>query len=244
MLGFSRRAFARRARYQNEAPFTPTAFSGCVLWLRADRGITFASGKVQQWNDFSGQGFNVSQGTAANQPTYSQNDAGFGGKPVVIFTGANSTFLNNASFAVSQPNTYYFVVSSSDTTQTELLDVASGSTRQFIIRSATGPGNWDFGATTVVDSGFHPSTASIVCVIFNGASSQIYVVNNGTVSTNSGNTGASNMATLSLGSFQGASNFFTGKVAEAIAYSGADSASKRAEIFRYLSNQYAITGAP
>lgn len=50
--------------------FIPTNLSGCVLWLRADLGITLNGSDVSAWADQSGQGRDVSQGTAANQPAY------------------------------------------------------------------------------------------------------------------------------------------------------------------------------
>jgi hypothetical protein len=43
--------------------------NGLKLWLKADAGVTVATG-VSQWNDQSGNGNNVSQATAANQPGY------------------------------------------------------------------------------------------------------------------------------------------------------------------------------
>ena len=59
-----------------------------VLWLRADQGITIATG-VSQWADLSGFGNHFVQATGGNQPTLLSN-GGPGGQPAVSFDGATS----------------------------------------------------------------------------------------------------------------------------------------------------------
>jgi hypothetical protein len=88
MLGFGRRSYARRARVQNSPPFVPTSLPGVILWLRADRGIVPNGTTVSGWNDQSGHGNNVTQATAANQPTFLNN--ALGGKPGLRFNGTSS----------------------------------------------------------------------------------------------------------------------------------------------------------
>lgn len=72
----------------------PTDFSGCQLWLRANRGVTLNGATVSAWADQSGNGNNATQGTAANQPTY--GSATFAGFPALDFDGV-SDFLSVAS---------------------------------------------------------------------------------------------------------------------------------------------------
>lgn len=74
--------------------FLPNQLPGCVLWLRADQGLTLNNTNVSQWNDLSGQGQNFSQGTTADQPLWTPN--GFNGLPGVTFNGS-TTFLSNGS---------------------------------------------------------------------------------------------------------------------------------------------------
>lgn len=71
---FSRRD-ARQNRGRSAAKvsnnFTPARLNGLDLWLRADQGITLASGTdVSAWADQSGGARNFTQGTAANQSAY------------------------------------------------------------------------------------------------------------------------------------------------------------------------------
>ena len=63
----------------------PSSVSGLDLWLRADTGITVASGRVSAWADQSGAGNNAAQATAANQPAYTG-----GIDPSVSFEGVNN----------------------------------------------------------------------------------------------------------------------------------------------------------
>lgn len=70
--------------------FVPTELSGCVLWLRADRGVTIAAGRVSAWADGSGRGNDVSQANAAKRPTMGQ----ISGRPAVLFDPANPDDLS------------------------------------------------------------------------------------------------------------------------------------------------------
>lgn len=77
--------------------FTPADLSGLVLWLKADAGITIATG-VSAWLDQSTSAVSFTQGTGANQPTF--NATGINGHPGVQFFAAGPKFLTNASVAV------------------------------------------------------------------------------------------------------------------------------------------------
>lgn len=78
------------------APWTPAALgSALALWLDADDAstITLNGSTVSQWNDKSGNARNVSQATAANQPTLTAS--GLNGKPVLTFDGTDWLFNAN-----------------------------------------------------------------------------------------------------------------------------------------------------
>jgi hypothetical protein len=57
--------------------------SELVLWLKADAGVTEDAGTVSLWNDFSGEGNNVSQATVGNRPT--KEDAQLNFNPALKF---------------------------------------------------------------------------------------------------------------------------------------------------------------
>ncbi|MFM6201253.1 MAG: hypothetical protein ACKPE1_19315, partial [Dolichospermum sp.] len=71
-----------------------------ALWLdAADSSTIILNGAtVSQWRDKSGNGRHISQGTAANQPTYTAN--GLNGKPVLTFDG--SDFFNPVTVSLSE----------------------------------------------------------------------------------------------------------------------------------------------
>lgn len=85
--------------------WTPRRLAGLTLWLRAsDLKLNEGAG-VDRWNDRSGNGYDVTQSTAANQPTYRNNVRN--GKAVVRFDGvddrltrASTDFGGSTSFTV------------------------------------------------------------------------------------------------------------------------------------------------
>jgi hypothetical protein len=86
-------------------PLTPP-----VLWLKADAGVFTDAGvtaaangqDIQQWNDQSCSGFNVTQTNAANKPTWHQY--AFNGKPAVYFHGSNGNhYLSNLTQNLVSP---------------------------------------------------------------------------------------------------------------------------------------------
>lgn len=71
--------------------FTPKSLAP-VAWYRADLGITLNGTTVSAWADQSGNGYNLAQATAANQPTYEA--AGFNSQPSVKFDGTNDVLVS------------------------------------------------------------------------------------------------------------------------------------------------------
>ena len=86
--------------------WTPANLGGNLLgWWDASRAetITLVSNAVSQWNDISGLGNHLTQGTAGKRPAYSS----FAGRPAVVLDGTDDTLLttnvtpqNVAIFAV------------------------------------------------------------------------------------------------------------------------------------------------
>ena len=78
--------------------WTPASLPGLVFWLDA-KAIGQSDGSaVSAWNDLSGNGYNFTQATAANQPTY--NATGLNGNPTVTFNGITN-YLSLASLPSS-----------------------------------------------------------------------------------------------------------------------------------------------
>lgn len=80
--------------------WTPASLGAALkAWFKADTGITLNSTTVSAWADQSGNGANVSQGSAGNQPTF--QGTGFNGLPTVLFVAASATSLSSAASALA-----------------------------------------------------------------------------------------------------------------------------------------------
>ena len=85
--------------------FAPTSLPSLLAWYKADAGVFSDAGvtpavdgaTVQQWNDQSGNGLNLSQATAGNRPTF--NTGSFNALKGITFTPAATSWLSNAGAA-------------------------------------------------------------------------------------------------------------------------------------------------
>jgi hypothetical protein len=85
--------------------FVPTQLTGCMLWLRADLGVTLSSGFVSTWADQSGNGNNASQGASANRPGFSQT--AMNNLPAIQGNGNATTpfFMTTSAFTLGNAAT-------------------------------------------------------------------------------------------------------------------------------------------
>ena len=97
----------------NRVGFTPLSISGLKLWLDADDLSTITkdgSDLVSQWDDKSGEGNHVAEGTGSKQPLFVANS--MNSKDIIRFDGVDNrlrrtTFVNGE---LTQPNTIFIVV--------------------------------------------------------------------------------------------------------------------------------------
>lgn len=82
------------------AAWTPANIEGLSLWLDANDAstITLNGSTVSQWDDKSGNGYNVSNANASTQPDYLTT--GFNGKPTLQVTGGD--FLDGGTTALGR----------------------------------------------------------------------------------------------------------------------------------------------
>ena len=70
--------------------FSPNSISSIALWLDADTGIVFESGKVKEWHDLSPNNNNLYQNNTSLQPLWT--DSLINNKPCVTFTNTLDYF--------------------------------------------------------------------------------------------------------------------------------------------------------
>ncbi len=240
LRGRDRSRGATRSRVSVARGFNPRSIASLAAWYRADQGYAAA-----QWNDLSGNAAHLLQATGGKQFTGVAADAGYNGQQVVS-TGAGGVMA--ATFAASLPGPYTVYVvgeASSDLTSARILvDGLDVSSRPLLYDEITS------GAGTMI----LPPSGSIVgaaltskraiCGVFQGAGSGFYV-NNITTPVGTANIPAVLLPGHTAGaSFNQASGFLLGKLAEIIWYGAAHSAAQRGQVMRYLAARYAITVAP
>jgi hypothetical protein len=230
----------------NNVSFSPLSLSP-TAWFRSDLGITQSGGKVSQWNDQSGNGYNVSQSNATFQPTYSAS-GGPNGTPALGWTGAtNSILLQNTSFtyaAQSQP-TDIFVVATCNVSlpigngaycvdlgsNTDVIFVATGSSTLTAYN-----GDLLAGASNITQN------AAFVAELCNIQTSSSFITINGT-STSTGALGDDNQGStdLTIGNFGGGSNGWQGTISEVLVFNYELNSTQRAKVLSYVSSRYGIT---
>lgn len=170
----------------------------------------------------------------------------FNGKPAADLSGSAYFSKNSATFTLAQGFTAYVIGTTPNAAANHgLFDSMSGTNRcaayanttachQF---SADGTGNLDISGTK------DPSSLRVWCVVFNGASSALYV-DNMTTAIATGTMKSPSLVTIVLGALSGGSNLSQGLFAEWLFFTTAHSASDRHNIaVGYANPYYAATAS-
>jgi hypothetical protein len=98
-----------RGNLGSSNPLVPSELAGLQLWLDASdtTTITEAGGSVSQWNDKSGNGNNVTQGTGALQPTTGVSTVN--GLNVLNFAGDLLSAATAATWKFMHDGTVWFI---------------------------------------------------------------------------------------------------------------------------------------
>ncbi len=153
-----------------------TAIGGNVLWLDAADQNTLIdndgdnvssgnfNGQIAQWNDKSGNGNNLSHGTAARQPTYTA--AGKNGHDLVSFDGGDALYITDVAQSGLDLNgngmTLIGVFNPTTVGGARIL-INKESSYEFAFQggrnqaaiSTVAPGGWAWGGTSAVATGWN-----------------------------------------------------------------------------------------
>lgn len=230
-----------RSRPSGGAPlWTPLQFVP-TAWLRADMGVTLATGAVAAWADQSGNARNFSQGTAPNRLSFTASDAAFGNQSVIVGTGSGWLDATSA-WNLSQPSTV-LVVGTSGTygDWRTFFDCSAGARSAVRIRPDDRLAS--YAGTANIASG-SVASASSFAVVLNGASSVHYL--NSISSSGAGNPGTVGIGTPMIGA--GPAGIYlmqsVSKLAELVVVNRVLTATEIRQWFTYTRARYglAVTG--
>jgi hypothetical protein len=227
--------FRIRAQLSKQSFFTPTQLSGCVLWLRADLGISLSGGAVTDWVDQSGAGNIFAQAGRGSQPVYSSS-GGSNGTPYLQFNGTSDGMSTSAPVtAITQNWTQFAFLQNNNFTTPNQYIFATGLTNGWGFDNAAGSRgvlNLGTGAQT-----FGSATSNWELWInwdTSGVNTTCHV--NGVAVTSTGNiapaagTGGSTLGALNAG----ASNWWYGNLGELIIYNRTLSANEIGHVEAYV----------
>lgn len=196
-------------------------------------GITIATG-VSQWNDLSGLGNNLLQGTGASQPA--RTLGAVNGLPAVTFDGVDDSL--SAAFALVQPLTVFCIVNQVTWTIFDMIyDGPSGTNSMALQQNTATPGvAMIAGATLGPNNNLAVGAFGLAICTFNGGTSSLQI--NGTAPT-AGAAGAGAPAGISLGvRGAGGGNFGNVQIAECIVMAAAATAQEILNVRSYVTSRY------
>lgn len=229
--------------------FVPTDFSGCVLWLRADQGLSVDEvGKVIQWGDMSGQGNHLTQAIVAKRPDGPTSKrpnftpTTLANRQTVQFDGTDD-FLQKA-FTLAQPFTHFLVYRQNAFTATSGQDIPfDGATfpNAVMTCSTTTLHRWSMfagGSEPNYDVMVANGVYAVICDQWNGASSFGRV--NG-VQVMSGNPGTASPNGITLGASGSGTRACAINVAELVVFNRTLTQTEINAIELYLFSRYQIS---
>ena len=220
-------------------PGSPPVTAGLELWFNAN-ALTTADGQpVSTWADQSGHGRDLTSFATNSAPTMRRNAVN--GLPALEFNGTRSLMKTYGStFTISQPDTFFIVYKSLDSTEAYIWDSRNSAIRQLL---GLGPlTNTEMYADTDIEA---PTTYpfpnyQIWSGTFQGTTSTTWK-NGAKIAT--ADAGRSNMSGFTVGGLSTSGEygyyFSHSIVAEILFYSGSMSDADRAAVFNWLNSKYA-----
>ncbi len=227
--------------------------AGQVLWLdaadkttildaegdNANAGGAF-SGSVRTWVDKSGSGFNVTQATAANRPTY--NATGLNGNGVLTFDGTNDKLTNTAASIAGNDYTMFVVFERSIATGRDgVVELGNGGSRNalFVNDSANKLGLYANGTFFNSTNVYTPGTYEVVTMMHDATAINLW--RNGVNEiTATGSTRATTTG-IYVGDDSSGGDELNGHIAEIIVYDRDLTADERRDVENYLATKWGRT---
>lgn len=202
--------------------------------------LTIVSNKVSQWDDKSGNGFNLTQGTAGTRPLYDGTPRTIKGVIVPEFAGAQ--YMSSSCPADDRTSTTFvaYVQDSSATSNWQLYGSSSGG--GLGIRLEVTTARWRTlkdGVAFLTNTQLAFPGNCVFCHRLTGTTIEQNFMGNSFVLSES--TALTASTTLRLGSESSGSVFWDGLIAEFIRYSTTLSDSDMAAVQSYLFRKWFVT---
>jgi hypothetical protein len=222
-----------------ETDWTPAEITTSA-WLDASDSstITESGGSVSQWDDKSGNGLNVTQGTGSYQPVLGTNEIQFDGVDDNLFasgsdfpygaSGAYTAFIVFRS-AVSQTNDSIGLITGNGNSSTAnpLICVVANSSFRTYVDGTLSSSAWSADNTRYIGASR-----------FDGAEHETFIdgTSGGTTTATQGASG-----TFSIGGVGGSgTRFFEGAISEMLIFNNAISLSNRQTVEGYLAHKWGL----
>lgn len=234
------------------------AIAGQVLWLDAADASTIRdadgdnagtgtgganngfAGTVATWVDKSGSGFNVTQSTAANRPTYTVG--ALNGQNVITFDGTNDKLTNTGATIAGNDYTMFIVFDRSIAGGRDgVVELGNGGSRNalFVNDSANKLGFYANGAFFNSTNVYTPGTYEVVTMMHDVTALSLWRNNvqevNATATTRTSTTG------IYVGDDSSGSDELNGHIAEIIVYDRDLTADERRDVQNYLAGKWGRT---
>ena len=227
--------------------FNPLNLGNCALWLDAadTSTLTLSGTNVTTWRDKSGNGYNLSQSSAGNRPTYSNG--------VVNFNAASSNSMSNTTTNVFGATGTVFIVMNIQSTTSTMRPFSIGNGNTYITFDSAGAATAAYYNNT---SGYFsasnqsaPTTGNrhIRMVQRNGSVVPRYSVNGGTITNMEfadGVVSSTMHITVGTGGSFATTAFLTGHIAEIIGYTSYLSDSDIRQVEGYLAWKWGLQTTP
>jgi len=224
--------------------FNPKSISGLAAWYdaSASSSLTLNGSTVSQWSDLSGNGRNMTQATAASQPTY--NASGLNGKGTLTTTGTQ--WMQASAFATASGGKYtVFAVVKFDAVSGQPYAFQRGTVNDaHSLLVSTGntwaarrsSGNQGTLVSTILQSQFY-----IVTAVYRSDLSRVFVGSTQGTDNTSTVTAPTGNKVLTLFALDSATRAGQPGFAEFIYYHDEVTAADQAKVRTYLSKKWGIT---
>jgi hypothetical protein len=245
-------------------PFTPSSIAGLKAWYDASdtATISLSGSAVTQWNDKSGNSFNLTQGTALRRPQSGVNTLNslnvitFDGNDLLqAATASDWTFLHNSTGGTIFFAAYFNTVS----IEGVLVTTAFSSSQSGIYVARNGAdllltevyrGTGGTFVSSLTSGTLTDNTAKYASMVLDNSNATaanrlIYKINAGSNLTGNTYTGTPSASAPNNGLYVGAydtagSNGLQGRIAEIIIYTGVLSGTDISNVNSYLASKWAI----